>query len=64
MYFGVSKLVLCMIHINGAKKLSEAFLLSMNDLRDDTSIQYFVPETEVISYISVTFSSEVPLHHK
>lgn len=42
---GVSKLVILVIHINGPKQLLRSLLVVHElALRDDTGIQYFVPE--------------------
>lgn len=45
----VPKLVLCMVHINGAQKLLCCFLVVDElTLGDDTGIQYFVPVNKSI----------------
>lgn len=52
-YFGMSELVLGMIHINGTEKLFWSFLV-VNELTlwDDTGIQYFVSKRQKMSLTS------------
>ena len=49
LYLSVPKLVLSLVHINGAQQLLGSFLV-VNELslRDDTGIQYFVSTNEKI----------------
>jgi hypothetical protein len=50
---GVSKLVVLVIHINGPKQLLRSLLVVHElALRDDTGIQYFVPESGEMFNIS------------